>query len=107
MDFEPLTLPPTPAPPRKQSVPVLAAVVPIAAGVMLWAVTGSIFSLCFAALGPLMIAASLLDGVRTRRRERRTVAREEATTWARVEQELRRRHQRERRELRRAHPDAA
>lgn len=107
MDLEPLTLPAAPAPPRKQPVPVLAAVVPIAAGVMLWLVTGSIFSLCFAALGPLMIGASLLDGLRTRRRDRRAAASEETAAWSRVEQELRRRHQRERRELRRVHPDAA
>ena len=86
---------------------MLAAVVPIAAGVMLWLVTGSIFSLCFAALGPLMIGASLLDGLRTRRRDRRTAGDEHAAAWSRIEQELRRRHQRERRELRRAHPDVA
>ncbi|HCS60665.1 MAG TPA: cell division protein FtsK [Microbacterium sp.] len=107
MDLEPLTLPVAPAPPRKQPIPVLAAVVPIAAGVMLWLVTGSIYSLCFAALGPLMIGASLLDGLRTRRRDRRVSATEQTTAWSRVEQELRRRHQRERRELRRVHPDAA
>lgn len=107
MDLEPLTLPTTPAAPRRQPVPVLAAVVPIGAGVVLWLVTGSIFSLCFAALGPLMIGASLLDGIRTRRREKRTVAEEEAMGWSRAEQDLKRRHQRERRELRRVHPDAA
>ncbi|MGM7666176.1 FtsK/SpoIIIE domain-containing protein [Microbacterium sp. A93] len=107
MDLEPLTLPAGAAAPRKQPVPVLAAVVPIAAGVVLWLVTGSIFSLCFAALGPLMIGASLLDGLRTKRRDRRTAAEDETAGWRRAEQELRRRHQRERRELRRVHPDAA
>lgn len=107
MDLEPLTLPAAAAEPRRQPVPVLAAVVPIAAGVVLWIVTGSVFSLCFAALGPLMIGASLLDGLRTRRRDRRTVAEEQTAGWRRVEQDLRRRHQRERRELRRLHPDAA
>lgn len=107
MDLEPLTLPAAAAEPRKQPVPVLAAVVPIAAGVVLWLITGSIFSLCFAALGPLMIGASLLDGLRTRRRDRRVAAEEETGAWRRAEQDLRRRHQRERRELRRAHPDTA
>lgn len=107
MDLEPLTLPATAAAPRKQPVPVLAAVVPIAAGVVLWLITGSIFSLCFAALGPLMIGASLLDGLRTKRRDRRVAAEEETGAWRRVEQDLRRRHQRERRELRRVHPDTA
>lgn len=107
MDLEPLTLPAAPAEPRRQPVPVLAAVVPIAAGVVLWLVTGSIFSLCFAALGPLMIGASLLDGLRIRRRDRRSAADDETAGWRRVEQDLLRRHQRERRELRRVHPDAA
>lgn len=107
MDLEPLTLPAAAAAPRRQPVPVLAAVVPIGAGLVLWLVTGSIFSLCFAALGPLMIGASLLDGMRTRRRDRRTAAEEETMGWSRAEQDLSRRHQRERRELRRAHPDAA
>ncbi len=107
MDLEPLTLPATSAEPRRQPIPVLVAVVPMAAGVVLWLVTGSIFSLCFAALGPLMIAASLLDGLRIRRRERRAAADDESAGWRRAEQDLLRRHRRERRELRRAHPDAA
>ncbi|WP_307363339.1 FtsK/SpoIIIE domain-containing protein [Microbacterium murale] len=107
MDLEPLALPAAAAEPRRQSVPVLAAVVPIAAGVVLWLVTGSIFSLCFAALGPLMIGASLLDGVRIRRRERRTAVDDETVAWRRAEQDLLRRHDSERRELRRTHPDAA
>lgn len=107
MDLEPLTLPAAAAEPHRQPIPVLAAVVPIVAGVVLWLVTGSIFSLCFAALGPLMIGASLLDGLRNRRRERRAAADDETAGWRRAEQDLLRRHQSERRELRRAHPDAA
>lgn len=107
MDAEPLTLPTSAAEPTRQPVPVLAAIVPVAGGVVLWLITGSVFSLCFAALGPLMIGASLLDGLRTRRRARRAAAEEEADGWRRAEQELRRRHRRERRELRREHPDAA
>ena len=107
MDSETLTLPTAPAEPRRQPIPVLAAVVPIAAGVVLWLITGSIFSLCFAALGPLMIGASLLDGMRLRRRDRRIADEEQKHGWARADQELRRRHDREKRALQRAHPDAA
>lgn len=107
MDPEPLVLPAAPAPPRRQPLPIVAGVVPIAAGVVLWLVTGSLLSLCFAALGPMMIVASLLDGVRTRRRDRRAAAEGEEEAWARVERDLRRRHARERGALRRAHPDAA
>lgn len=106
MDSEPLTLPATAEEPRRQPVPVLAAIVPLAGGVVLWLITGSVFSLCFAALGPLMIGASLLDGLRTRRRARKVAAAEETDGWRRAEQELRRRHRRERRELRRENPDA-
>ncbi|WP_404475600.1 FtsK/SpoIIIE domain-containing protein [Microbacterium aerolatum] len=107
MDPDPLTLPVAAAEPARQPVPVLAAVVPIAGGVVLWLITGSVFALCFAALGPLMIVAALLDGVRTRRRTRRRAAQDEAAGWSRAEQELRSRHRRERGELRRVHPDAA
>ncbi|MGY1551102.1 FtsK/SpoIIIE domain-containing protein [Microbacterium sp. A588] len=107
MDLEPIMLPPAAAEPRKQPIPVLAAVVPIAAGVVLWLITGSIFSLCFAALGPLMIGASLLDGLRTKRRDRRIADEDAVAAWRRVEQDLGRRQLRERRELRRNHPDAA
>lgn len=107
MDLEPLALPAAAEEPRRPAVPVLAAIVPIAGGVVLWLITGSVFSLCFAALGPLMIGASLIDGARTRRRERRQSEQEQIEGWRRVEAELRRRHRRERRELRRMHPDAA
>src|SRR5690606_39851216 len=105
MDLEPLTLPAAPEEPGRQPVPVLAAVVPIAAGVVLWLITGSIFSLCFAALGPLMIGASLLDGIRSRRRARRVASEAQAQGWSRAERELTRRHRRERRQMRQAHPD--
>src|SRR5690606_13402911 len=40
-------------------------------------------------------------------RERRAAAADETAGWRRAEQDLLRRHQSERRELRRAHPDAA
>lgn len=107
MDSEPLTLPSVIEDARRPPLPVLAAVVPIAAGVVLWLVTGSVFSLCFAALGPLMMVASLLDGLRTRRRARRKAAETEREGWSTAEKELRRRHRIERAELWRSHPDAA
>lgn len=107
MDLEPLTLPAAPEGPKRQPIPVLAAVVPIAAGVVLWLITGSIFSLCFAALGPLMIGASLFDRIRHRRRAQRTAAEEQTQGWRRAEQDLAQRHRRELRELRSSYPDAA
>ncbi|HWK77365.1 FtsK/SpoIIIE domain-containing protein [Microbacterium sp.] len=107
MDLQSLSLPAAAEEPPRQPVPFLAAVVPIAAGVVLWLITGSIFSLCFAALGPLMIGASLLDGIRSRRRARRLAAEREMHAWSAAEQELQRRHRRERREMRRSFPDVA
>lgn len=66
----------------------MAAIVPIGAGVVLWLVTGSLFALCFAALGPLMLVASLFDSARSRRRERRRNDGEAAEAWAAAEEEL-------------------
>lgn len=55
--------------------PVLASIVPVVGAVGLWAFTGSLVSLWFAALGPLFAAASAVDrswsGRREGRRERR------------------------------------
>ncbi|GAA1529442.1 S-DNA-T family DNA segregation ATPase FtsK/SpoIIIE [Microbacterium ginsengiterrae] len=107
MDAESLTLPAAVEEPPRQPVPVLAALVPMAGGVVLWLITGSVFSLCFAALGPLMMGASLVDGARTRRRARRHAAERADEGWRRAEQQLRERHRRERREMWRETPDAA
>ncbi|MFJ4224777.1 FtsK/SpoIIIE domain-containing protein [Microbacterium sp. NPDC089695] len=107
MALPPIAIPASPVPPGRTSPPILAALVPVAAGFVMWLVTGSIFSLCFAALGPLMIAASLLDGVRARRRARRRAAVEDELAWARAEAELRERHEEERLLRRHRDPDAA
>ena len=92
MESLPLVLPTPAAPSRRPPLPYLAAVVPIAAGVVLWQVTGSMLALCFAALGPLMIGASALDAARLRRRERRQAEARAEEDWAAAEAELVRRH---------------
>lgn len=107
MDPAPIVLPSAPPPARRAPLPFVAAVVPIAAGVVLWLVSGSLYALCFAALGPLMIAASILDGARTRRRDRRRDDAEAATAWVSAEEELRARQQDERGALWDRHPDVA
>ncbi|MDR2999231.1 MAG: cell division protein FtsK, partial [Microbacterium sp.] len=107
MEATTIVLPPSPAPPSRPSLPLLAAIVPVVAGVVLWAVTGSLFALCFAALGPLMLLASFLDGLRTRRRDRRRGEAETDAAWRRAEAELVELHARERADLWRRHPDAA
>lgn len=107
MDPTSIVLPSSPPPARRAPLPFVAAVVPVAAGVVLWLVSGSLYALCFAALGPLMIAASVLDGARTRRRDRRREDAEAAAAWQSAEDELRTRQQAEREELWHRHPDAA
>ncbi|WOF22095.1 FtsK/SpoIIIE domain-containing protein [Microbacterium betulae] len=103
---EPLSLPAPAPPPRRAPWPLLAAIVPVVGGVAMWLVTGSILSLCFAALGPLMAVASIVDGRRGSRREKRRADAEHAEACARVEQEVARRHERERAELLRRDVDA-
>lgn len=106
MEPLPLHLPTAPPPPRRTPAPYLAAIVPIVAGVLMWLLTRSALALAFAALGPLMMAASLLDGLRFRRRERRRLAAQAERDWRDAEEELRRRHREERDALRRRFPDA-
>lgn len=107
MDPETIVLPPASAAPRRPPAPVLAAVIPVVGGVALWLITGSILSLCFAALGPLMLGASFVDGLRVQRRDLRLTRSRESEQWASAERELHRAHARERDALRRAHPDTA
>lgn len=102
---EPLTLPPTPEPARRPPIPKLAALVPVAAGIAMWAVTGSLLALCFAALGPLMMLASVADGIRQRRREQRRAEADAAEQWRRADAALARRHAAEREALQHRHPD--
>ncbi|MFT4157147.1 MAG: FtsK/SpoIIIE domain-containing protein [Microbacterium sp.] len=107
MDFLPITMPAPPPDAKRPPVPFMAALVPVAGGVVMWLVSGSLLALCFAALGPLMVGASLIDGARARRKARRAAASEVERAWARVEVERERRHDEERELLNLRHPDAA
>lgn len=102
---EPLRLPSPPDAAARTPLPKLAALVPLASGVVLWAVTGSVLALCFAALGPVMMLAGVVDGARQRRRDRRRQASEAAAQWERAEEQLRERHDAERAEKWARHPD--
>ncbi|TDN88538.1 FtsK/SpoIIIE domain-containing protein [Microbacterium sp. BK668] len=104
---EPLTLPAEPSAPRRPSVPIIATAVPVAGAVGLWLLTGSVLSLWFALLGPLIAGATLLDGLRTARRERRRTAHETDAARARVAASVDARHERERERRRSRHPDVA
>lgn len=104
---EPLRLPtPPPATPRPP-LPLLTAIVPVVGAVVLWRLTGSVFALWFAALGPLLAVASLLDGLRGARRSRRAAARDVAKALDRAGVALSHRHDRERRARWIRHPDVA
>lgn len=107
MDSLPIAIPAAPADVKRPPLPFMAALVPVAGGVVMWLITGSLFALCFAALGPLMLAASLIDGARTRRKARRVAAVEGEAAWERAEAELRRRHVEEREVHDHRHPDVA
>ena len=104
---EPLSLPPAPGPPKRGPFPLVASVIPVVAAVAIWAVTGSLLALCFAALGPLMAVASLVDGARGGRRRRREQLREREEALLRAREAIRRRHEAERATLWRGSPDVA
>ncbi|MGX1791466.1 FtsK/SpoIIIE domain-containing protein [Microbacterium sp. NPDC055312] len=107
MDATTIVLPAAPALPGRPPLPLLAAIVPVIAGVVLWLITGSLFALCFAALGPLMLLASFADGMRSRRRARRRAEGESDAAWQRAEDELGRLHAQEHRMRWHRSPDAA
>jgi len=102
---EPLVLPSAPAPSRRAALPLIAAAAPLASGVLLWQLTGSVTTLWFAAISPLMLLASFLDVLRNGRRERRRSAAEEAEAWQDVEQRFSARSDAERRRAAREAPD--
>ncbi|MDR6866467.1 S-DNA-T family DNA segregation ATPase FtsK/SpoIIIE [Microbacterium resistens] len=104
---DPLILPTGAGRPRRAPLPLLAAAVPVAAGLLMWGLTGSLLTLCFAALGPLMLAASFFDSARHRRAESRNAGEEERADWARVERGHAERVEAERRLRRRSWPDVA
>lgn len=107
MDATTIVLPASPAPPARPGLPLIAAIVPVVAGVALWLITGSLFALCFAALGPLMLVASFFDGIRSRRKQQRQAVAEADDAWQRAEGERARLHDEEHIAAWRRHPDAA
>lgn len=107
MDPLPIALPAAPIPVRRNPLSFMAAIVPVVGGVVLWLISGSVFALCFAALGPVMIAASFIDAARSRRRQRRRDEAQAELDWGAAEAELVRRHQDERDALWLRRPDVA
>ncbi|MFM9876971.1 MAG: FtsK/SpoIIIE domain-containing protein [Rhodoglobus sp.] len=100
-------LPRPPEHPAPFRFPVIAAVAPVAVAVVIFAVTGSPFSLVFAALGPVTAVAGYLDSrLSARRLRRREGARFDADVAAAIG-EIDRRHAGERTALYEVTPDPA
>lgn len=104
---EPLRLPARPPTPPRPAVPLAAAIVPVVGAVILWRLTGSMYALWFAALGPLMAAASFLDGLRGARRARRRATRDALATVRALDKDVDVRHTDERDRAWRRTPDVA
>lgn len=104
-DDEPLRLPPDPTEPPRPAFPLWAMIVPVIGALLLWQVTGSSMMLWFAALGPLVAVAGMLDASRGRRRARRRAEAETRAAIIEVRDEIGRRHERERAERWRRCPD--
>ncbi|MDF2554655.1 MAG: hypothetical protein K0R60_550, partial [Microbacterium sp.] len=88
----PIVLPPHPPEPGPTGFPLLATVAPVAGALVLWMVTGSAISLAFAALGPLVAGASVLDARRQARRTRRRAVVERAAQLEALRAEIAERH---------------
>ncbi|WP_374977565.1 FtsK/SpoIIIE domain-containing protein [Microbacterium trichothecenolyticum] len=105
LDDEPLALPPAWTPPPRPPLPIVAAIVPVVGAVALWLVTGSLFSLWFALLGPLIAAATMLDARRAARRDGRRAAADAVRARDEVAAAVAARHDGERAQLWARHPD--
>ena len=106
-DSDPIELPAPWRPPSRPAVPLLASAVPVIAAVALWLVTGSVLALWLAALGPLIAAATMLDGARDARRGRRRAAAAADIAHERAARQVAERHDAERARRWARHPDVA
>jgi S-DNA-T family DNA segregation ATPase FtsK/SpoIIIE len=87
-----LALPPAAPEPVRPGFPWIASIAPVVGAVAIWAITGSAFALLFAALGPLVAVATMLDARRhaARARDRALAVRREAR--GRLREEIERAH---------------
>lgn len=93
----PLALPNMPPEATRAGFPLLATLAPVVGALGLWAVTGSAFALVFAALGPVVAMASLLDSRRQARRQRRRAEAERFRRLGALRAAIDERHEFERR----------
>jgi S-DNA-T family DNA segregation ATPase FtsK/SpoIIIE len=92
-----LALPPAPPEPARPAFPWLASVAPVLGALVLWGMTGSPMALAFAALGPVVALASIVDGRRHAAKHRRRAASARVVALDTLRGEIRRRHAAERR----------
>ncbi|MFC6357372.1 FtsK/SpoIIIE domain-containing protein [Luethyella okanaganae] len=102
----PLVLPSRPHEPEKAPFPLVASIAPVVAAAAIWAVTRSPFALVFAALGPIVAIASLLDSRRHAVRRRRREAARYVSSITALRVEMAEAHERERCEAWRRTPSA-
>ncbi|HEY5230857.1 MAG TPA: FtsK/SpoIIIE domain-containing protein, partial [Galbitalea sp.] len=105
--LQPLEAPRRPELPVPRRFPIIATVAPLAASLVLFAVTRSAFTLVFAALGPVVALASSADAALHRRRTKRHEATRFAADLARVAAQIERAHALERQGLGETSPGAA
>ncbi|QEO10349.1 FtsK/SpoIIIE domain-containing protein [Protaetiibacter larvae] len=87
-DTERIALPVLAAPPPPPPFPFLAVIAPVVLAVVMWAITSSPYALAFAALGPVVAVAGVVDGRRSARRLRRRSIAEAARGLAAVAAEV-------------------
>ena len=102
-----IAAPARPAPQPRQPFPLVATLAPVAMSVVLWLVTQSVFSLVFAALGPVIAIASLIDSRLGGRRRARAEALRFAGEVEQARAEIAAEHERERAAQSGAAPTAA
>jgi S-DNA-T family DNA segregation ATPase FtsK/SpoIIIE len=106
-ETEPLILPGAWTAPPRPPIPIVASTVPLIGAVVLWLVTGSMLALLLAGLGPLIAVATVLDGARGARRDRRRATAAAQAARLRVEGAIGLRHDAERRRRWARHPDVS
>lgn len=99
--------PARPAQPTRQPFPLIATLAPVVMSVVLWLVTQSVFSLIFAALGPVVAIASVVDSRLGGRRRSRAERARFAAEVEQVRSEIRAEHARERAALAARAPSAS
>jgi S-DNA-T family DNA segregation ATPase FtsK/SpoIIIE len=105
-DDEPLALPARAPDGRGAPFPLVASIAPLAASLVIWAITQSPFALIFAALSPIVAIAGLADAGRQRRKNRKRDTADRAVALKELEEQVRVRQDRERRERVARHPTA-